>query len=98
MECRHKPSTQNKTLQAHGMEWRHTHWCVWNGIETWTHLLSYKLVEPAGVNVVAMKPVCLQESDEVLDSGPEVSSDGQLLQSQHHVPGHRGHRETDTFS
>ena len=61
----------------------------WNGMETHAHLLRNELVQPAGVNVVTMETVSLQEGNEVLNGGSEVPSYGELLQSQYHVPGGR---------
>lgn len=61
------------------------------GGETWAaphlHFLGDEVVQPAGVDVVVLEALGLQEVDEVLHGGPEVAPDGQLLQGHHHVPG-----------
>lgn len=44
------------------------------------------MVQPGGVDVIAPEALRLQQLDEVLDRGPEVSSDGQFLHRHHHVP------------
>lgn len=51
------------------------------------HLLRDKPVQPACVNAVVLKALCLQQLDEVFHCGPEVSSDRQFFQSNHHVAG-----------
>lgn len=51
------------------------------------HLLRDEPVQPAGVNAVVLEAFRLQQLNEVLHRGPEVSSDGQLFQSHHHVAG-----------
>ena len=49
------------------------------------HLLRDELVEPTGVDGVVHEAVRLQEADQVLDRGAEVTPDGQLLQCNDHV-------------
>ena len=49
------------------------------------YLLCNELVQPSCVDDIGVEGICLQQCDEVLHSRTEVSSDTQLLQSQHHV-------------
>lgn len=44
------------------------------------------MVQPAGIDVIVPEALRLQQLNEVLNCGSEVSSDGQFLHSHHHVP------------
>lgn len=49
------------------------------------HFLSDEVIQPPRVDVVVLEALRLQEVNEIFHGGPEVASDGQLLQSHHHV-------------
>lgn len=49
------------------------------------NFLGDEVIEPAGVYVIVPKAFCLQQLYEILNCGPEVTSDGQLLHGHHHV-------------
>ena len=57
------------------------------------HLLRDEAVQPAGVDAVGLEALGLQQLDEVLHRGPEVPSDGQLLEGHHHVATQKRRRE-----
>ena len=49
------------------------------------HPLSDEVVQPPRVDIVVLEALGLQKVNEILHSGPEVTPDGQFLQSHYHV-------------
>lgn len=55
-------------------------------VVSYLNFLSDEVIQPAGVDVIVSEAFRLQQLDEILNGGPEVASDGQLLHGHHHVP------------
>ena len=70
----------------------YTHTPPWEGgwrgkAASYLHPLSDEVVQPPRVDIVVLEALGLQKVNEILHSGPEVTPDGQFLQSHYHVPG-----------
>lgn len=50
-----------------------------NSETCYLHFFSYQMIEPAGVGLVRLETLCLQQLNQVLNRRPEVTTDGQLL-------------------
>ena len=61
------------------------------------HFLCNEMIQPAGVDVVISEAFCLQQLNEVFNCCPEVTSDGQLLHSHHHVPEAQGKHDKHVY-
>lgn len=55
-------------------------------VSSYLNFLSDKVIQPARVDIIVSEAFRLQQLDEILNCGPEVASDGQLLHGHHHVP------------
>lgn len=52
---------------------------------SYLNFLGDEVIQPAGVDVIVSETFRLQQLDEILNCGPEVASDRQLLHGHHHV-------------
>lgn len=59
-------------------------------VGSYLNFLGDEVIQPAGVDVIVSEAFRLQQLDEILNCGPEVASDGQLLHGHHHVSESRG--------
>lgn len=53
----------------------------------WLYSLSNQYIQPGSINRVHLETLGFQQSDQIFDSGSEVTSDRQFLQGDNQIPG-----------